>query len=187
MYQLLPHLRCNFDLSPEPGKIHILTGENGIGKTTFLHHLYSSGTNFVLSEQKSVDFFFDRPLSRFYEILMEDSKTLDRELFSRLWQESGLKQKDDRLLSQLSGGEGQLLKLISQCSVNADIFLIDEPGQYLDREKKKFAASVLSELLRKKAGIVAIDHDLSWFPEGSIVHELVLNEDTLSERKQWTI
>lgn len=189
MYQLLPHLRSELRLNPEAGKIHVITGENGIGKSTYLkyHALNFLPGTFIFSEQRALDVFFDRPLSRFREILIEDSESCHRELFHEFWKKSGLEQKESRLLSQLSGGENQLLKLISQCSAIREFYLLDEPGQYLDREKKNLVAELFQTLIRINASILAIDHDTNWFPPGTTIHELHQESGVLIERRQWTI
>lgn len=169
--QLLPHLSVDLSLEIASGKILVLTGENGIGKSTLLNYLSHKIPGCVHCEQKNPEHFFDRTLSSFRKILLK-SENLDQEFFHDLWKESGLSEKEDRKVVSLSGGESQLLKLIVHSTVRGDVFLFDEPGQYLDREKKQFARSLFAKLSAKNKSILIVEHDQHWLPEGIITRKL---------------
>ena len=179
---LLPHLRCELDLSLLPGEFLVLTGENGIGKSTLLSHLRRKlPGHTVLCEQKNLEHFFDRSLGRF-KSLVEETPGLDENFFQEFWTRGGFDQKADRPVSYLSGGESQLLKLLIHASAPGETYLFDEPGQHLDREKKALALEILQRLRNKKRPILIVEHDLSWLPPSVKVEYLVLQEDTLRRK-----
>lgn len=185
MYQLLPQLKTNLNIVLTPGRPVVLTGENGIGKSTYLRH-YHEKNGGIFCDQKPLDIFFDRKVSGFREILQNASQTIDKNFFDFFWKGSGLSEKENRSLSHLSGGEAQLLKLISVCSADGQVYLLDEPGQYLDREKKKLLGELVKALIEKKKSVLIVEHDCSWLPSGLEVKELQLEQDVLKEKSSWT-
>ncbi len=185
MYQLLAHLKTDLNIILSPGRPVVLTGENGIGKSTFLRHFHEKNSG-VFCDQKPLDIFFDRKVLRYREILQSSSSVIDNEFFDQFWKASGLSEKEDRSLSHLSGGEAQLLKLISVCSAVSDVYLLDEPGQYLDREKKKLLGQLVANLTLKKKSLLIVEHDCSWLPAGVMVKELQIDQDVLKEKSSWT-
>lgn len=186
----LPHLGCEIEVSLRAGELRVLCGENGIGKSTLLQKLfenYKIQKCIILGDQRPLEFFFDRNLSTYKTILFSGSPALNKNLFEKYWKASGLQEKEGRLLSQLSGGESQLLKLISLCSAGGEIYFLDEPGQYLDREKRKLANELLEDLKASGKSILVIEHDYSWLSPGTPVSELNIVSGTLKEGKTWTI
>ena len=188
--QFLPHLSTQFGVSISRGQAHILTGENGIGKSTLLRQFYDSSSlkeKIIFGRQKAGELFFDRKLSVYRELLETNSNYLNRELFREFWRKSGLSGKEDRLLSHLSGGEGQLLKILSLATSTGDIYFLDEPGQSLDREKKKLVAEIIIRLLDQQKTLLIVEHDISWLPQGSRITELEVVNQELREKKSWII
>lgn len=186
----LPHLACEIEVNLRPGELRVLCGENGIGKSTLLRKLYEDYKNqkcIILGDQKPLEFFFDRSLATYKKILFGGTTSGDRKIFEKFWKASGLQEKEGRFLSQLSGGESQLLKLISLCSAGGEIYFLDEPGQYLDREKRKLANELLEDLKASGKSILVIEHDYSWLSPGTQITELNIVGDTLKEGKAWTI
>ncbi len=185
MYQLLTHLRTALQIVPVEGRPIVLTGENGIGKSTYLRHFHDKNGG-VFCDQKPLDIFFDRKVSVFREILLNASTVLDKNFFSHFWEASGLSEKENRSLSHLSGGEAQLLKLISVCAAEGKTYLLDEPGQYLDREKKKLLGQMVSVLMDKKKSLIIVEHDCTWLPSGILIKELFVEQEVLKEKSSWT-
>lgn len=197
MYQLkvitphfLPHLASEVEVHLKAGELRVLCGENGIGKSTLLRKLFEVYQNkncIIFGDQKPLEFFFDRKLSVFREILLSDSFSGNSARFEKYWKSSGLSGKEERMLSQLSGGELQFLKMITLCSAEGEIYFLDEPGQYLDREKRTLANLLLEDLKREGKSLLVIEHDYSWFSPGTTITELCIQENTLKERKTWII
>lgn len=186
----LPHLSCQIEVDLKAGELRVLCGENGIGKSTLLKKIfeeYNEKKCIILSDQKPLEFFFDRTLSTFKKIILNSSSIQNTGRFEKFWKSSGLSEKETRFLSQLSGGESQLLKLITLCSAEAEIYLLDEPGQYLDREKRSLANQIFEELKSCQKSVLVIEHDYSWFSPGTAISELYVRENSLQEKKTWII
>ncbi len=67
----------------------------------------------------------------------------------------------NKKLSELSGGELQRVAIAGCLARDADLFLLDEPSNYLDVEQRLQAAKTIQKVIRAReaAGLV-IDHDL---------------------------
>ena len=185
----LPHCGCQLELELKSGEVLVLVGENGIGKTTLLRRIYSSipPEEVAFAEQKSLDFFFDRKLKILKEIFLNTQlKKFNAHVFSSLWSLFELDQKEGRLLSQISGGESQALKLCLSLSKDCTHYFLDEPGQFLDFGKKNILLKTIEALKNQGKTIILIEHDKSWFPSGWSVQELILDEKWLKKGKLWT-
>lgn len=161
----LPHCSCDVHFALQEGEILVLTGENGLGKSTLLARLAQNflfnSSSFV--EQKPMDVFFDRKLGRLKEFFLSSGLTgFDREMFETLWNLFGLSLLENRLLSQLSGGEGQSLKLVLGLSKQAKCYLLDEPSQFLDDSRKIILRQQLERLVSKGSSLLIVEHDRSW-------------------------
>ena len=128
-----------------PGVCHHLTGPNGIGKSTFLEELKlqwkgvtsNLELSFVdqnrlfpmqdLTVEGLMDVFWDVTAGR-HEV--EDWRALDH------WKDPVVSQWLHRLVSELSGGENQWLKILMMRSIRAQVWLLDEPFQSLDHTRQ---------------------------------------------------
>ncbi|RLE50544.1 MAG: ribosome biogenesis/translation initiation ATPase RLI, partial [Candidatus Methanomethylicota archaeon] len=67
----------------------------------------------------------------------------------------------DRDVSELSGGELQRVAIATCLSMDADIYLIDEPCAYLDVEQRIAVARVIKRIVESKAAAAfVVEHDL---------------------------
>ncbi len=180
----LPHCRSELVFSLEVGDRLLITGENGLGKSTLLHQMWSEiNGEAVLVEQKALEHFYDRTLLQFKQLLLVAREaSFDQELFTELWKKFQLNEKEDRYLSALSGGEGQLLKLVVGLSQKSTTHLLDEPCQYLDQKKIEILQQTLKTWPKDKI-LVVIEHDQSWLLSGFRHLPLVLDQSTIRERK----
>lgn len=177
----LPHYGCDILLSVEKGKAIAVTGGNGIGKTS-LARRFSEQSSTLISyiEQKELDHFYDRKLSQLKKIFLASRlDQIDSSLFHSLWEAFNLHAKEDRLLSDLSGGEGQALKLCLGLSSKKEVYLLDEPSQYLDSSSKKCLDRIIQDKLHSMKSVVLIEHDLSWVTFPLSKFALVVEEKSL--------
>jgi ATP-binding cassette, sub-family E, member 1 len=74
--------------------------------------------------------------------------------------EVGLSNRADRRLSELSGGELQLVAIARTLATDADLYLIDEPSSYLDIVHRLSVARILRRLGETKS-VLVVEHDLA--------------------------
>jgi ABC-type Mn2+/Zn2+ transport system ATPase subunit len=117
----------------------------------------------------------------------ESVHQIDDSFFLRLYIELGLKEKENRRLSTLSGGENQSLKLVCALSQNVPMYFLDEPSQFLDSFRKEVLSNFLLSLRNSKKSVLIIEHDLSWLSGGWKVLGLEINEEKIKVGKTWTI
>jgi ATP-binding cassette, sub-family E, member 1 len=75
-------------------------------------------------------------------------------------EEVGLSNRGERRLSELSGGELQLVSIARTLATDADLYLIDEPSSYLDIVHRLEVARILRRLGETKS-VVVVEHDLA--------------------------
>ena len=182
----LPHIGCDIELSLD--KVMTLVGENGLGKTTLVERLHSGYSGRIsIIEQRPLDAFYNRTLGRIKETFLSSRPgSIDTSLFLRAWEEFGLGKKEDRVLSSLSGGEGQALKICLGSAPVAEIYIMDEPSQYLDESMKKVLSDLILELFLRKKSVLMVEHDLKWQNFSMNVIQLKLDQHTLVKGSQWT-
>lgn len=186
----LPHCGCHIRLSLLSGSALVLVGENGIGKSTLLNRLGGMLPNQsrVVIEQRASEYFFDRKLKVIKEFFLSSQlPKMNHQSFLHLWEKFNLHLKEDRLLSELSGGESQALKLTLGLCKEADVYLLDEPSQFLDSERKQILIEYLSILLVRNKSLLIIEHNLDWLPKEVAVQKLVIQNAQLVLGDRWTI
>lgn len=185
--QFLPHHGCEINLSMKETGCSVLAGENGVGKSTLLRRLWNQTSLAVLITQETSDFFYDRTLEKLFSLLVKSSSKIQPERLDALVKSFNLDKKLNRQLSELSGGEAQAVKLCIGLAQKSNLYLLDEPSQYLDQKNKETLKSVLEMMISNQAKLLVVEHDLSWLPEGSEVFELGIADQLLRVRKTWTI
>lgn len=160
--QFLPHAGIDLQFDLIPGEILVITGPNGIGKTSAMHRLYQQQSDLIsIVEQQNMDYFYDRSIGKIKNLFLSSSE-VDVNYFEMLWNKFNLHLKENRLHSELSGGESQALKICLGLSIKRNIFFLDEPTQYLDKQAKEILSHFISELLEKQNTFLVIEHDLEW-------------------------
>lgn len=135
----LPHRDCALELKLTLGKILIVQGENGIGKSSLSRWIkdhYSSEVTLI--EQSPLIHFYNRKLIDLKNILINSlDQKIDLNRFHQLWNDFRLHLIEEHFLNSLSGGENQSLKLVIGLAMKNKILILDEPSQYLDESRKK--------------------------------------------------
>lgn len=186
----LPHAACEFRLSLEDRQALVLFGENGIGKSTLLNRLAHQlkPSEFVIVEQRASDYFYDRKLGTLKNIFLDmNLPGFNSKAFLELWKVFGLEEKEERLLSHLSGGESQALKLVLGLCKETTVYLLDEPSQYLDPKKKKILYERLEVLRQQGKKILVVEHQKDHLPKGWKAQEILISDNVLKCGSEWTI
>lgn len=140
-----------------------IVGANGTGKTTLLRDIYKND-NLAIQIGEDVEVGF---LSQLHGEMLDESKTVYEEfealgfetkesirkyLKQYCFEEETLEQK----ISQLSGGEQNLLQLAKISVSNANLLLLDEPTSHLDTYSQIALEKAVAEY---QGAVLMVSHD----------------------------
>lgn len=177
-------------LSVDRGEFVGLIGPNGSGKTTLMRLIDNiiSATSGQVRLNRTLlknldpkriaqsvaympqdsDIGFDFPVidlvlfGRYpYQARLKRETQEDMEIARRMLAYVGLGGFDQRLVSELSGGEKQLVFFAKILAQEADLLLLDEPTSNLDIKHQDQIFSMASELTREKKAVIAAVHNLN--------------------------
>lgn len=181
----------NMTLEIPEGKISIVVGANGCGKSTFLKtvarilkpdagqiyiHKKNIKTQRAKEIAKQMAFLPQSPVSpegitvrelvsygRFpYQKTIGGLTLHDKEQVEWAIRETGLTEFADRLVSSLSGGQRQRAWIAMTLAQETELILLDEPTTYLDMAHQLEILSLLQKLNREKQlTIVMVLHELN--------------------------
>ena len=181
----------DLSLSIPKGKISIIIGANGCGKSTFLKTLArinkpKSGEIFInkkdikkINEKniaKEVAFLPQGPVcpsgltvrelvafGRFpHQKLIGGLNSHDKEVIDWAIKETGLSEFADREVENLSGGQRQRAWIAMTLAQETEIIMLDEPTTYLDMSYQLEVLEVLEKLNKEKnITVVIVLHELN--------------------------
>ncbi len=147
----------------------ILSGKNGVGKSTFLKLIHKNLIKIYKEDLKEATILHISQNNMFFEELtaIENAKILnvDLDLFHNLILQFNDKIPLDSRLKKLSGGQKQLINLVIGLSLKRDLYLIDEPFNNLDKKTKR---KILDYFNKVNMPIILVSHenvDLEGFTE----------------------
>lgn len=161
-----------FSEALEPGSLLILSGPNGIGKSSTLRAIAEGPKTTVRSNgkievQTAQIFYHPQITSNLFAIPITLGDVLS---WSENRDESLLKGLDlDRPWNSASGGEKQrilLSRLLGEAQDQNGLLLLDEPTNHLDSESRTTLTSALKGWIEKpgtRRAIVAVTHDTTVF------------------------
>ena len=149
----------NFTLNVNEGSIYNnevigILGENGIGKTSFVKELSNKEDSDVKISYKPqyIESTEEPVVSYLMGAMKYKAQIIDPLNLEPLF---------DKRLKDLSGGEHQRVEIAKCLSVDADIYLFDEPSAYLDVEQRLLISKVIRDLMeQKEKAAIIVDHDL---------------------------
>ncbi len=137
---------------PEPGRR--CSNTTAAPRSAPTSNGYRRGSSRSVLKPQYVDRISDEPFTALDYVLAAGPggrKALD---------EVGLANRADRRLSELSGGELQLVSIARTIATDVDLYLIDEPSSYLDIVHRLEVARILRRLGETKS-VLVVEHDLA--------------------------
>ncbi len=183
----------DLSLEIPPGAITAILGPNGAGKTTLLHvilGLLPPRAGQVLLDGKPQPTLSRREMSRLiglvpqaeyipfdfsvleyvllgrspYLGMLEMPSDEDYRVATEVLQSLGLADLQQRAVTEISGGERQMVMLARSLAQQPRILLLDEPTSHLDLSNKSRLLRVLRQLAERGVTVVFTTHD----PEAAI-------------------
>lgn len=162
----LKHAHLTFELELIAGQACALWGENGSGKSSFFTYLKENqrqlfaGKRVAFLDQKrpqALEHLRGQDLLDFLREILADH--FDERRLEHFWQMSPEWREKIKLpMSKLSGGEAQWLKILALFIQRADFYILDEPAQQLDQEKRQQLAAWVEEKKKEGAAFLISDH-----------------------------
>jgi len=162
-----------FSLEVEPSEIHNkeivgIVGANATGKTTFmklLAGLIKPDTGKISQKLKisyKEQYLKPKKGITILQALSKITKDVNKQDYKlSILRPLELEQLMNHTLDSLSGGELQRVAIASCLSHKADLYLLDEPSNYLDVEQRLQAARTIQKVIKDKdAAALVIDHDM---------------------------
>ena len=170
------------DISLERGKRYLVSAESGTGKSSMCSYIYGYRQDYsgVISfdgqdirlmtvaqwcevRQQHIA-YLPQDMRLFGELTAMENVELKNRLtgfkssdeIKRLFQQLGIEDKQDSLVSKLSIGQQQRVAIIRTLCQPCDFIMLDEPVSHLDEENNRIVAQIITEEARRQgAGVIA--------------------------------
>ena len=181
----------NFNLCIEKGKMTAFVGPNGAGKSTLIKAILEfvkpitgsitiNGKKYAQEKKKiayvpqrgSVDWDFPTTLYDVVEMgsygrvgfLKRVPKSEKKRVMEAI-EKVDMIEYIDRQISQLSGGQQQRVFIARALVQDAEIYLLDEPFQGIDKKTEGSIVKILKGLREEGKTVIVVHHDLQTVPE----------------------
>jgi iron complex transport system ATP-binding protein len=214
----------NLNLEIEPGETICLLGPNGCGKTTLLNCIHgdltlNEGDIFLDGQDiktlstadiaRKMGYVFQEHTASFpYDSLeivrmgraphlkiFQSPSESDTRMAEKIMQDMGIDYLSDRLYTQISGGERQLVLIARTLCQGPEMILFDEPTSHLDFKNQAVVLETIMRLSQMGLTIVLTSHfpNHAWLLSGRVAMmnhrgivalgpaDEVMNEKNLSE------
>jgi len=163
---LLP--KMNFHIAP--GQKVVITGFNGIGKSTLIKTLIRQvpaiSGDFQFADNVKVAYYeqdleWENPQQTPLQILTEKFPRLTANQIRKHLSQCGIQAKSVmQSISSLSGGEQSKVKICMLMLTKANLLILDEPTNHLDVDAK---GVLENELVRWQGNIILVTHEPSFY------------------------
>lgn len=165
-YPLLP--KMNFYI--ENGEKIVITGFNGIGKSTLLKTLIGvipkMGGNYKFADKIKIGYYeqelvWENPEKTPIQIIKEYYPDLSEKEIRKKLAQAGLRPKNAmQEISTLSGGEQAKVNLCRLMLMSCGLLILDEPSNHLDELTKQGLQEALMEF---KGTVIIVSHEESFY------------------------
>ncbi len=181
----------NVSLIIPRGVLMAVTGPNGAGKTTLIKAIqnlvpavagkisvfggsYESGRKSVayVPQRENVDWNFPASVSDVvqmgtYQSLGWIRRPGGKEKLktAEALKKTGMEEFGDRQIGEISGGQQQRVFIARALVQDADLYLMDEPFQGVDKTTEVTMAKIMREMKDRGKTIVMVHHDLQTVPD----------------------
>ena len=159
--------------------ITLITGKNGVGKSTLLEQLYMQNRNTsILVSQHNNEVFSEIPV---IENITMNQNNYSKEEIDEILVESGIEDLALHNSKTLCGGEKRVLSILRAICSDAEIIFLDEPTSDLDyRVVEKIIQ--LFNINKKNKSFVIVTHDDRLFDSADCIYEIE-NETIFAKKK----
>ena len=203
------HILCGVDLSLYPGKCILLSGKNGVGKTTLLKIIagleipdlakieFSGKTNCwnkaVRSVRKEIIYLHQHPIM--FSSTVESNvayglrftslnRKQRRESVEEALEWAGLTDVAKKQAKTLSGGVQQRVAFTRAWILKPKVLLLDEPMANMDQESREQTYQLLVRMKSAGMSLVITSHFMQYF-EGIVDQHLQLKNGTLELKSKF--
>ncbi len=163
---LLP--KMNFHIAP--GQKVVITGFNGIGKSTLIKTLIRQvpaiSGDFKFADNVKVAYYeqdleWENPKQTPLQIMTDKYQKLSTSQIRKYLSQCGVQAKNVmQPISSLSGGEQAKVKICMLMLTKANLLILDEPTNHLDVDAKEV---LMKELIRWQGNIILVTHEPSFY------------------------
>jgi iron complex transport system ATP-binding protein len=175
-------LCSDINIKLSAGKIHVLLGDNGLGKTTLFRTIAGvvkplmgkveveavscEGVSFVSTEKPQIDFLSVKEYLSFGQNNVNDKELL------RVLNSFSMQNFIEYDLSELSDGQFKKIAIVRQLLKKKAVLLLDEPSAFLDVKNKNFLIEMLQSLKPDQVVFLST-HDLDFAKKcGDLFYEI---------------
>jgi len=148
--------RMNFKFTK--GNIYLLTGENGIGKTTLIEALLGYNCRYK------------------GKVLINDKESNYTKDFVYIPATPYISGYFNKQMQNGSSGQKKITQILNCIKTKKTVYIIDEPTNYLDSEHKNKVVKAISELRNLDNIVIVVSHDSALMKLNAISFELKKRE-----------
>lgn len=155
--------RISSSISLEKGELGLLSGENGVGKTTFFNVLKAfKNPDWSFCDQGNLDaleHYRPRDIVQIIEQVKDPrQKSFRARKVMEFLEMAKMGEIYSKPLAILSGGQEQVFKLALCFSFDCLVYFLDEPLVYLDQHKQALLEQTFKDLKQQGKMILSVDH-----------------------------
>ena len=170
------------DIKLQRGKRYLVSAESGTGKSSMCSYIYGYRQDYsgvIAFDGQDIRLmtvaqwcevrqqhiaYLPQDMRLFGELTAMENVELKNRLtgfkssdeIKRLFQQLGIEDKQDSLVSKLSIGQQQRVAIIRTLCQPCDFIMLDEPVSHLDEENNRIVAQIITEEARRQgAGVIA--------------------------------